>query len=218
MRLLLWSHGGMGTVVNASEPTMVWLAQRALSVRHRPGAPGAEPAVMIHGLGGSSLNWTDLMVGLSDRLDSSAVDLAGFGESPPPRDGDFSPLGQARGIADLIQEKYSEPVHLFGNSLGGAVAAGAGGEGEGEEKKDEKAKKPKAGDASAEEQQTAAQLKSRALLPIKKAPFKLETVAITADMKAAKAYSKLRIERVNAKYVGIRAKRAADGDKKEAES
>ena len=80
------------------------------------------------------------------------------------------------------------------------------------------AKKPKAGDASAEEQQTAAQLKSRALLPIKKAPFKLETVAITADMKAAKAYSKLRIERVNAKYVGIRAKRAADGDKKEAES
>ena len=109
-------------MVNASEPTMVWLAQRALSVRHRSGAPGVESAVMIHGLGGSSLNWTDLMVGLSDRLDSSAVDLAGFGESPPPRDGDFSPLGQARGIAELIQEKYSEPVHLFGNSLGGAVA------------------------------------------------------------------------------------------------
>ena len=112
----------MGTVVNAPEPTLVWLSQRALSVRHRPGAPGAEPAVMIHGLGGSSLNWTDLMAGLSDRLDSSAVDLAGFGESPPPRDGDFSPPGQARGVAELIQEKHFGPVHLFGNSLGGAVA------------------------------------------------------------------------------------------------
>jgi pimeloyl-ACP methyl ester carboxylesterase len=112
----------MGTVVKAPEAKMVWLAQRALSVRHRPGALGAEPAVMIHGLGGSSLNWTELMAGLSDRLDCSAVDLAGFGESPPPRDGDFSPLGQARGVAELIQERHSEPVHLFGNSLGGAVA------------------------------------------------------------------------------------------------
>ena len=79
------------------------------------------------------------------------------------------------------------------------------------------AKKPKAGDASAEEQQTAAQAKGRVLLPIKTAATKLETVAITADMKAAPAYAKLRIERVNAKFVGIRAKRAADGEKKEAE-
>jgi len=78
------------------------------------------------------------------------------------------------------------------------------------------AKKPKAGDASAEEQQTATQAKGT-LLPIVKAAPKLETAAITADMKAAPAYAKLRIERVNAKLVGIRAKRAADAEKAEKE-
>jgi len=47
--------------------------------------PGAEPAVYVHGLGGSSLNWTDLAYLLADRLDGQAVDLPGFGRSDPAR-------------------------------------------------------------------------------------------------------------------------------------
>jgi pimeloyl-ACP methyl ester carboxylesterase len=77
---------------------------------------------MVHGLGGSSLNWTDLMDAMGDRLTSWAPDLNGFGWSPPPRDGDYSPAGHARGMAELIEELGVGPVHLFGNSLGGAVA------------------------------------------------------------------------------------------------
>src|SRR5690242_7885601 len=67
-----------------------------LFVRCAPTVQGAEPAVFVHGLGGSSTNWTDLMDLLSRPvsghasapvLASAAVDLPGFGNSPPPRTG-----------------------------------------------------------------------------------------------------------------------------------
>jgi pimeloyl-ACP methyl ester carboxylesterase len=98
----------------------IWLANRMLSVRRI--AEGGAPAVFVHGLGGSSLNWTDLAHLMAGRLDSWAVDLPGFGWSPPPRTGDYTPTGHADAVADLITEKIGAPVHLFGNSMGGAVS------------------------------------------------------------------------------------------------
>ncbi len=99
------------------------LARRTLTVRHAPGAePGLPTAVYLHGLGGSSLNWTDLMHDLQPHVDGWAVDLGGFGYSPPPRDGDLTPAGHARSAVDLIESLGTGPVHLFGNSMGGAVA------------------------------------------------------------------------------------------------
>ena len=83
----------------------------------------------VHGLGGSATNWTDLMGGLRDVLDSYAIDLPGFGCSPIPEDGsgDFSPAGHARVVAEFIRARFDgRPVHLFGNSLGGAVAVQLG--------------------------------------------------------------------------------------------
>ena len=101
----------------------VLMANRTLSVRHAPGSqPDLPAAVYIHGLGGSSLNWTDLLYRLRRQTSGWAVDLGGFGGSPPPRDGDMTPAGHARSVADLIEHLDLAPVHLFGNSLGGAVA------------------------------------------------------------------------------------------------
>lgn len=97
-----------------------WLANRLLAVRRFD--EGGEPAVMLHGLGGTSLNWTDLAFQMAGRLDSWAIDLPGFGATPPPRDGDYSPQGYARGVVELIDEHIEESVHLFGNSMGGAIA------------------------------------------------------------------------------------------------
>jgi pimeloyl-ACP methyl ester carboxylesterase len=76
---------------------------------------------MVHGLGGSATNWTDLMGLLADRLDSVAPDLPGFGWSPPPPRGDYSLRTHARRVVELL-ETYAEPVHLLGNSLGGTVS------------------------------------------------------------------------------------------------
>lgn len=83
---------------------------------------GLEPALYVHGLGGSSQNWSVLMARLADRVAGAAVDLPGFGHSPPPDDGDYSIAGHARAVVRLLDEERHGPVHLFGNSMGGAVA------------------------------------------------------------------------------------------------
>jgi pimeloyl-ACP methyl ester carboxylesterase len=90
--------------------------------RAPPTSEAAEPAVLVHGLGGSATNWTDVMGLLQDRLDAVAPDLPGFGWSPPPPDRDYSPRAHARTLAALIEATAAGPVHLLGNSLGGAVA------------------------------------------------------------------------------------------------
>ncbi|MCA1824100.1 MAG: alpha/beta fold hydrolase [Mycobacteriales bacterium] len=91
-----------------------------LFVRAAGGRDG-EPALFVHGLGGASTNWTDLMTLLADRLSGEALDLPGFGESDPPSDGRYSLDFHARAVAELAATR-GQPVHLFGNSLGGAIA------------------------------------------------------------------------------------------------
>ncbi|MEE1939178.1 alpha/beta hydrolase [Streptomyces sp. TRM 70361] len=94
-----------------------------LAVRTRPSArEGLPPALYVHGLGGSSQNWSALMRELADTVDGEAVDLPGFGHSPPPDDGDYSVSGHARAVIRHLDASGRGPVHLFGNSLGGTVA------------------------------------------------------------------------------------------------
>jgi pimeloyl-ACP methyl ester carboxylesterase len=94
-----------------------------LTVRSRPPARGGlPPALYVHGLGGSSQNWTELMRALDGVVDSEALDLPGFGDSPPPDDGDYSLTGHARAVIRYLDASGRGPVHLFGNSLGGAVS------------------------------------------------------------------------------------------------
>lgn len=89
--------------------------------RASTGLSGAERAVFLHGLGGGSATWTDLMSLLADQFDGFAPDFPGFGSSPPPPDRDYSVPAQAEAAVSLI-EHLGEPVHLFGNSVGGTVA------------------------------------------------------------------------------------------------
>ena len=94
-----------------------------LTIRSRPPArEGLPSALFIHGLGGSSQNWSELMERLEGVVDGEAVDLPGFGDSPPPDDGDYSVTGHARAVIRYLDTAGRGPVHLFGNSLGGAVA------------------------------------------------------------------------------------------------
>jgi pimeloyl-ACP methyl ester carboxylesterase len=89
--------------------------------------PGRAPqrALFVHGLEGSSRNWTDLMDLLRPVLACDAVDLPGFGDSPPRADSRYSIAALARTVIALIEKrpagKAPTPVHLVGNSLGGAV-------------------------------------------------------------------------------------------------
>lgn len=90
-------------------------------IRYTPATgPDAEPAVYVHGLGGSGQNWTDLADLLSYRLDGQAVDLPGFGRSGPGRR--YTVPAFADRVIRLLEHADRGPVHLFGNSLGGAVS------------------------------------------------------------------------------------------------
>lgn len=84
--------------------------------------PDAPTAVYLHGLGGSSTNWTDLGALLAPWGSGVAVDLPGFGFSEPDPDFDFALTSHADAVARYIDGLGSAPVHLFGNSMGGAVA------------------------------------------------------------------------------------------------
>ena len=77
--------------------------------------------VMVHGLGGMSTNWTDLMHLQVDRgRTTAALDLPGFGRSEADPDGDYSLARHARTVTAFL-DTLDGPVHLVGNSLGGAV-------------------------------------------------------------------------------------------------
>lgn len=89
-------------------------------VRRTPStSPDAEPALYVHGLGGSSLNWTDLAFLLSRRLEGEAIDLPGFGRSDPGTS--YTVPAMADRVIRWIEYSGRGPVHLFGNSLGGAI-------------------------------------------------------------------------------------------------
>ncbi|HEY4463589.1 MAG TPA: alpha/beta hydrolase [Streptosporangiaceae bacterium] len=102
----------------------------------QPGNGEGEPVLCVHGFGGSSTNWTDLMhllsgayvpdrplpgLDLNPLFSCDAIDLPGFGYSPPAHDSSYSVSGQAATLAALIERRGRGPVHLLGNSLGGAV-------------------------------------------------------------------------------------------------
>jgi pimeloyl-ACP methyl ester carboxylesterase len=119
-----------GPVTNASVSLGVqeWPARTApvagvdLNVRDVPGAAkDSPPALFIHGLGGSSLNWTALGLLLNDTVRGVAPDLPGFGHTPllPGASGISE---QADLLIELMDREFDQPVHVFGNSMGGAVA------------------------------------------------------------------------------------------------
>jgi len=91
--------------------------------RRTPSAnPDAEPALYVHGLGGASTNFTDMADLLSPWLAGDAIDLPGFGRSGPPPDRDYSVAAHARLVTRYLEQSGRGPVHLVGNSMGGAIS------------------------------------------------------------------------------------------------
>ncbi|MBN1527496.1 MAG: alpha/beta fold hydrolase [Thermoleophilaceae bacterium] len=82
-----------------------------------------QPIVLLHGIGGELCVWEPVLEPLAEHLDVIAVDLPGFGHSPPLPDGAGpTPEALARAVARLMDELGLESAHLAGNSLGGWVA------------------------------------------------------------------------------------------------
>ena len=85
-------------------------------------SPLKRDAVYVHGLGGASTNWTDLMYLLEPVTNGFAIDLPGFGKSPMPQDRDYSIESHCEAVIAVIEDQCQGPVDLFGNSMGGAIS------------------------------------------------------------------------------------------------
>lgn len=109
------------------EPITTWPGEfyslatsRQVFVRHAaPSQLSGAPIVYVHGLGGASTNWTALMREMRDDAEQWAIDLPGFGESPP---GERHTVGGF--VADVVAflERFDQPVHVIANSLGGMIS------------------------------------------------------------------------------------------------
>lgn len=84
--------------------------------------PEAEPMLCVHGLGGSSHNWTDLAGVLRNQFAVEAIDLPGHGRSGPAKRNDYSMDAHATVVIRYLEQSGRGPVHLVANSMGGAVS------------------------------------------------------------------------------------------------
>jgi pimeloyl-ACP methyl ester carboxylesterase len=79
------------------------------------------PLVMVHGLGGSAVNWMAVGPEFAKTHHAVALDLAGFGRTPLFHRS--ATLGaNAELVHRFIEEVIGEPVVLMGNSMGGHIA------------------------------------------------------------------------------------------------
>ncbi|MDI9917884.1 alpha/beta hydrolase [Rhodococcus sp. IEGM 1379] len=86
------------------------------------GPADATPIVLVHGLGGSHLNWVRVAPLLAEHTRVYALDLAGFGLTQANGRQTGIPANTAL-LNAFIDTVVDRPVILFGNSMGGMVSA-----------------------------------------------------------------------------------------------
>lgn len=108
-----------GRMVPLAAGERVYVAETPPSVQ----ADRKELLLCVHGMSGAATNWTDFMAELAPDFDCVAVDLPGSGFSPPPAaKSGYSIRALAGTVIRLIETLDAGPVHLAGNSMGGAVS------------------------------------------------------------------------------------------------
>lgn len=79
------------------------------------------PALMVHGLAGSAINWLAVGPEIAKTHRALAIDLAGFGQTPLLNRS--ATVGANAGLVHaFIKEVVGEPVTIIGNSMGGHIA------------------------------------------------------------------------------------------------
>jgi pimeloyl-ACP methyl ester carboxylesterase len=89
--------------------------------REWPGPAAGPVFVCVHGLGGSHLNWASVAPGLARQGRVLAMDLAGFGLTPPEGRG-TSVGANWRLLQGFLAALELPPAILVGNSMGGMLS------------------------------------------------------------------------------------------------
>jgi len=80
-----------------------------------------EPLLMVHGLGGSALNWMGVGPRVAGSYRALAIDLAGFGQTPL-FNRSAAVGANAALVHDFVERVIGQPVVLMGNSMGGHIS------------------------------------------------------------------------------------------------
>ena len=79
------------------------------------------PILLIHGLGGSTDNWSAVANALTVHGSVRAIDLIGFGRTPPAERSSGVPA-QRDMIIEFLRSTSDAPAVLIGNSMGGLIS------------------------------------------------------------------------------------------------
>ena len=81
------------------------------------------PMVLIHGIGSNRHIWDPLLPALSEHHEVIAIDVPGFGDSPPLPEGEEPTIpALARAVARGLDRLGVRRPHLVGNSMGGWIS------------------------------------------------------------------------------------------------
>lgn len=78
------------------------------------------PLLLVHGLGAGWRSWTPILDELAGHREVIAVDLPGFGDTPPSA-GEVSIATLTDSVADFIREQGLDGVSMVGQSMGGRI-------------------------------------------------------------------------------------------------
>ncbi|WCO66104.1 alpha/beta fold hydrolase [Iamia majanohamensis] len=78
------------------------------------------PLLLVHGLGAGWRSWSPIIDELAEHREVIAVDLPGFGETPPLA-GEVSIATLTDAVADFIREQDLDGVSTAGQSMGGRM-------------------------------------------------------------------------------------------------
>jgi pimeloyl-ACP methyl ester carboxylesterase len=89
---------------------------------YRAGKRGAEPVILIHGLGNpGARDWAQVIPALAAGYDVYALDLPGFGASDKGNHL-YSPANYVRVLDALFAGRLKRPANVVGHSMGGVIA------------------------------------------------------------------------------------------------
>lgn len=78
------------------------------------------PLLLVHGLGAGWQSWSPIVEGLAEHREVIAIDLPGFGQTPPLT-GEVSIATLTDSVVDFIREQGLDGVSTVGQSMGGRI-------------------------------------------------------------------------------------------------
>ncbi|MFC1401841.1 MULTISPECIES: alpha/beta fold hydrolase [Streptacidiphilus] len=96
-------------------------AGAGVALHCRDSGTGEDPVLLVHGWGGSGVEWRPLVTALGPGRRTIVPDLRGHGDSPDPAHG-YAPADFAGDLARLLLGLGTGPVTVAGHSMGAQIA------------------------------------------------------------------------------------------------